>query len=85
MPIYIYNSNIIKYAPLAQLDRVADFESVGRGFESLMVRQKIANANHLLFFFLMRTYCKYKILKYKKIGDEPRFSNNYLKKVTVTE
>ena len=29
---------LCKCAPVAQLDRVADFESVGRGFESLRVR-----------------------------------------------
>jgi hypothetical protein len=33
-PIYI------KYAPVAQLDRVADFESVGRRFESYRAYQK---------------------------------------------
>ena len=27
------------YAPVAQLDRAPDFESVGRGFESLRARQ----------------------------------------------
>jgi hypothetical protein len=34
-----------KYAPLAQLDRVADFESVGRGFESLRAHQDESLAN----------------------------------------
>ena len=29
------------YAPIAQLDRVTDYESVGRGFESLSAYQKI--------------------------------------------
>ena len=28
------------YAPIAQLDRVTDYESVGRGFESLSAYQK---------------------------------------------
>ena len=28
------------YAPVAQLDRVTDYESVGRGFESLPAYQK---------------------------------------------
>ena len=28
------------YAPVAQLDRVTDYESVGRGFESLLAYQK---------------------------------------------
>ena len=27
------------YAPVAQLDRVTDYESVGRGFESLLAHQ----------------------------------------------
>ena len=27
------------YAPVAQLDRVTDYESVGRGFESLLAYQ----------------------------------------------
>lgn len=30
-----------EHAPVAQLDRVADFESVGRGFESLRARHRI--------------------------------------------
>ncbi len=30
------------YAPVAQLDRVTDYESVGRGFESLLAYQKNA-------------------------------------------
>ena len=29
-----------RYAPVAQLDRVTDYESVGRGFESLPAYQK---------------------------------------------
>ena len=29
------------YAPIAQLDRVTDYESVGRGFESLSAYQNI--------------------------------------------
>ena len=28
------------YAPVAQLDRVTDYESVGRGFESLLAYQR---------------------------------------------
>ena len=30
----------MRYAPIAQLDRVTDYESVGRGFESLSAYQK---------------------------------------------
>ena len=29
----------MRYAPVAQLDRVTDYESVGRGFESLLAYQ----------------------------------------------
>ena len=35
------------YAPVAQLDRVTDYESVGRGFESLPAYQE---RKHLLVF-----------------------------------
>jgi hypothetical protein len=31
---------ILKFAPVAQLDRASDFESVRRGFESLQAYQK---------------------------------------------
>ena len=31
---------MMRYAPIAQLDRVTDYESVGRGFESLSAYQK---------------------------------------------
>lgn len=37
-----------RYAPLAQLDRVAGFEPVGCGFESLMVYHK---QGEILVFF----------------------------------
>ena len=30
----------MRYAPIAQLDRVTDYESVGRGFESLSAYQR---------------------------------------------
>ena len=30
----------VRYAPVAQLDRVTDYESVGRGFESLPAYQQ---------------------------------------------
>ena len=42
---YILPGNGRKCAPLAQLDRVADFESVGRGFESLRAHQDKSLAN----------------------------------------
>ena len=29
------SARVMRYAPIAQLDRVTDYESVGRGFESL--------------------------------------------------
>ena len=43
-PVVVFSSMcynkfaIVRKAPVAQLDRVADFESVGRGFESLRAR-----------------------------------------------
>ena len=33
--------NLLIIAPVAQLDRVSDYESGGRGFESSPARQKI--------------------------------------------
>ncbi len=39
-PIFIESVEIIK-APVAQMDRVADFESVGRTFKSYRARQII--------------------------------------------
>ena len=35
MVLYPGLSGKLMYAPVAQLDRVTDYESVGRGFESL--------------------------------------------------
>ena len=35
----LYMSAKRRYAPVAQLDRVTDYESVGRGFESLPAYQ----------------------------------------------
>ena len=35
---YIYSAFL--YAPVAQPDRASDFESAGRGFESLRARHK---------------------------------------------
>ena len=40
-------------APVAQLDRVADFESVGRRFESYRARQ-----NKETFFFILGLFCR---------------------------
>ena len=41
MPVLIYTGALKSvYAPIAQLDRVTDYESVGRGFESLSAYQK---------------------------------------------
>ena len=37
----------LSYAPVAQLDRAADFESVGRGFESLQARHLFNDLQHL--------------------------------------
>ena len=40
MCYYILALRNAVYAPVAQLDRVTDYESVGRGFESLLAYQK---------------------------------------------
>lgn len=40
------------FAPVAQLDRVADFESVGRGFEPLLARHMNDFRAEMLFFYL---------------------------------
>lgn len=37
--------------PIAQLDRVLDYESRGRGFESLWARQQTTNSNELVVLF----------------------------------
>ena len=38
-PIFLIHGVGTDFAPVAQLDRVADFESVGRTFESYRARQ----------------------------------------------
>ena len=42
------------HAPIAQLDRVTDYESVGRGFESLSAYQKIQIPMRVSGFFYTR-------------------------------
>ena len=42
------------YAPVAQLDRVTDYESVGRGFESLLAYQKAGCASAQPAFCICR-------------------------------
>ena len=42
------------YAPVAQLDRVTDYESVGRGFESLPAYQKSTSHQGCGFFAIHR-------------------------------
>ena len=41
------------HAPVAQLDRVTDYESVGRGFESLPAYQKTGYSLRNNLFFIM--------------------------------
>ncbi len=41
------------HAPIAQLDRVTDYESVGRGFESLSAYQKNTQNRKILGVFLI--------------------------------
>ena len=44
----IYLGALERYAPIAQLDRVTDYESVGRGFESLSAYQKTTQFRKVL-------------------------------------
>ena len=51
-----HSPHLPAYAPVAQLDRAPDFESVGRGFESLRARQNIKGLcryviRHSLFLY----------------------------------
>ena len=49
---------IVRKAPVAQLDRVADFESVGRGFEPLRARHmKIKARKKMRVFCSLNVYC----------------------------
>ena len=43
-----------RYALLAQLDRVLDYESRGQGFESLGARQKKTPPDWVVFFYSKR-------------------------------
>ena len=43
----------IAHAPVAQLDRVTDYESVGQGFESLPAYQKIQIPFRVSGFFVI--------------------------------
>ena len=49
-----------EYAPVAQLDRVSDYESEGRGFESLPAHQKpvTQKMSQALFFVVSRKISK---------------------------
>ena len=47
----LYMSAKRRYAPVAQLDRVTDYESVGRGFESLPAYQKRVIPNGITLFW----------------------------------
>ena len=41
------------YAPVAQLDRVTDYESVGQGFESLPAYQNLESQDSRFFFYFL--------------------------------
>ena len=48
-----------RYAPVAQLDRVTDYESVGRGFESLLAyhaAKKTSSIGRCLLFLILHCY-----------------------------
>ncbi len=62
--IIAYEANLdlfqIFFAPVAQLDRVPDYESVGRRFESCRVRQKIqrVTANKAVTLFSLPVHLR---------------------------
>ncbi len=55
------------YAPVAQLDRVTDYESVGRGFESLPAYQKAQNRQILGFLIVSNSLFEFAASAEKKI------------------
>ena len=50
-PCYYIEALKSAYAPVAQLDRVTDYESVGQGFESLLAYQNGNLRVSVLFIF----------------------------------
>ncbi len=60
------------YAPVAQLDRVTDYESVGRGFESLPAYQKSRYpSGYLLFCILRRKGLESKVQQSGRLSQQP--------------
>ena len=45
-----------EYAPVAQLDRVSDYESEGRGFESLPAHQGHLRLQVTFFVYMLQSY-----------------------------
>ncbi len=70
-PIHIFIKFLpVLYAPVAQLDRASDFESAGRGFESLRACQMISKACSYFTAGLFSYVAKTGILDYtSKIVD----------------
>ena len=50
-----YNSKVLGYVPLAQLDRASDYGSEGRGFESSAARQKNRHSSNRRMSILLFT------------------------------
>lgn len=55
------------YAPVAQLDRVTDYESVGRGFESLLAYH---SANKRIWW-IWPSWLRRQIVALKIVGSSP--------------
>ena len=60
------------YVPVAQLDRVLDYESRGRGFESLLARQRkylLNNVRQVFFLFGMAINIKFNVSEFGIMPD----------------
>ena len=57
-PCYYMQAIEIAHAPVAQLDRVTDYESVGQGFESLLAYQLPEPQGSGSFLFFNRELSK---------------------------
>lgn len=68
----------VKFAPVAQLDRVTGYEPVGRGFESLLAHQCNASSIMISSQVDLWAYCNTNmfILKIQKnVGDNNKLLN----------
>ena len=75
----------IAHAPVAQLDRVTDYESVGQGFESLPAYQKSASLKGMLISIVSLMYAPVaqldRVTDYESVGQGfeslPAYHNRY--------